>query len=453
MYAQWRAVVATFKVTFYGNGADGGATASQSASTTTPLNLNGFTRTGFNFLGWNTAYNAGSAQYVDGQNYAFTSDVSLYAQWVAQANNNITFDKNSVTATGSTATQTASSSTQLSANGFTNNGYTFRNWNTAANGSGTTYQANYVYSFATGLTLYAQWGQNYNVTFDANTADSGTVPGSLSSYVGSPGVNLPLNSGRLVKNGYRLAGWNTNNLGAGTPYALGASSIAFAGTIVLYAQWTPAVYSVLYSGNGATAGTEPSAQTFTFGTPVAVADNAGNLQRPGYTFEGWNTAPDGSGTSISAAAANVTLTTDTVLFARWLAVASVSSPVVEAPASTPTPTPTATSTPTPTPTPTPVAVSSSLGGFAPGSSALTSAMKAKLVSLLKASAAAKTIAISGFTTGSTSFKSNAKLAKARAVSVLNYLKKLGFTGTITAVAGKQTTSKATKTNSVVLKLQ
>ncbi|MFM6978352.1 MAG: InlB B-repeat-containing protein, partial [Micrococcales bacterium] len=153
MFAQWRAVVATYRVTFYGNGADSGTTASQSASTSTALNLNGFVRAGYNFLGWNSTYNAGTAQYLDGQAYAFNADASLYAIWVAQASNNITFDKNDVNATGTTATQTASSSTQLSANGFTNSGYTFRGWNTAANGSGTSYRANYVYSFATGLTL------------------------------------------------------------------------------------------------------------------------------------------------------------------------------------------------------------------------------------------------------------------------------------------------------------
>ena len=129
LYAQWQQIVATYRVTFYGNGASGGTTASQSASASTPLNLNGFTRTGYNFLGWHTNYSSGSASYLDGQNYAFTSDASLYAIWVAQTNNNLVFDGNGSTS-GSTATQTASSSTLLSANGYAKSGYTFRNWNT-----------------------------------------------------------------------------------------------------------------------------------------------------------------------------------------------------------------------------------------------------------------------------------------------------------------------------------
>jgi uncharacterized repeat protein (TIGR02543 family) len=200
LYAQWQQIVATYRVTFYGNGASGGTTASQSASASTPLNLNGFTRTGYNFLGWHTNYSSGSASYLDGQNYAFTSDVSLYAIWVAQTNNNLVFDGNGSTS-GSTATQTASSSTLLSANGYLKTGHTFRNWNTAANGTGVTYQSNYVYSFASGRTLYAQWGENITVSFNANGADSGNVPSTQSTYVGSPGINLPLNSGNLRKAG------------------------------------------------------------------------------------------------------------------------------------------------------------------------------------------------------------------------------------------------------------
>ena len=41
------------------------------------------TRDGFDFAGWNTATNGSGTDYADGANYAFTSDVSLYAQWIA----------------------------------------------------------------------------------------------------------------------------------------------------------------------------------------------------------------------------------------------------------------------------------------------------------------------------------------------------------------------------------
>ena len=67
-------------------------------------------------------------------------------------------------AVGTTASQqiAAGSTASLNANGFTRNGYAFTGWNTAADGSGTSYAdgADYAVTPATGdvtVTLYAQW--------------------------------------------------------------------------------------------------------------------------------------------------------------------------------------------------------------------------------------------------------------------------------------------------------
>ena len=75
----------------------------------------------------------------------------------------INFDGNGSTG-GSTASQqiAAGNSASLNANGFTRNGYAFTGWNTAADGSGTSYAdgADYTVTPATGdatVTLYAQW--------------------------------------------------------------------------------------------------------------------------------------------------------------------------------------------------------------------------------------------------------------------------------------------------------
>jgi len=358
LYAQWRAVVPSYTVSFFGNGAEGGTTASQSASETTSLNLNGFTRSGYSFLGWHTNNGSSTAQYLDGQNYAFTSDLTLYAIWAVQTNRTLSYNGNNSTS-GSTSSQVARTGTALSTNGFARSGHTFRNWNTAANGSGVTYQTNYVYSFAADLTLFAQWGENYTITYNSNSADSGTVPGSQSSYVGSPGLNLGLNAGNLKRAGYRLAGWNTNSSATGTPYALGASSVTFTESKTLYAQWAPAVYSVIYSPNGALAGVEPAAVTFTVGRTITVARNTGQLEKPGFTFGGWSTAPNGTGTIFEPATGNVSLSEDTTLYAVWISPSGSSSggggSFNALPTPSPTPTvpakPTAAPKPRPTPTP------------------------------------------------------------------------------------------------------
>lgn len=439
MYAQWEQIVASYKVTFYGNGATGGATNMQVASTTTQLNMNGFTKTGYNFLGWNATFNAGTATYIDGQNYAFTSDISLYAQWVAESNNTITYDSNgSVGAptSGTMADQIASSRTLITANSFTRAGYTFRNWNTAANGTGVTYQSNYSYNFATSRTLYAQWGANITVSYDANTAGSGSAPISQSSYNGSPGINLSLNTGNLVKTGYRLAGWNTLADGTGTPYALGASSIKFTTDKVLYAHWTPAIYSVIYSGNGSTAGTEPTAQTFQYGSTVNVSDNTGALVKTGFTFSGWNTSADGSGSTYTAAQASVSLSADTVMFAKWAQVQVQNNSGGQSPVVTPVTPPIVTS-------PAKTAISLTVSGFAGGSSLLTSAMKSKIKSFVLKNSDYMKMSVTGYTEGPKILKMDYVLSRARAKNVASFIGAvLKPSVKITSLFSKQETVKA-----------
>lgn len=139
-------------VTFNSNSGTG-IMSNQTASSATALTTNAFTRTGYTFAGWNTAANGSGTAYANGASYGFAADVTLYAQWVL--NHTVTFNSNS--GTGSMSNQTASSATVLTTNAFTRTGYTFAGWNTAANGSGTTYANGASYSFAADVTLYAQW--------------------------------------------------------------------------------------------------------------------------------------------------------------------------------------------------------------------------------------------------------------------------------------------------------
>lgn len=60
---------------------------------------------------------------------------------------------------GATAAQTTNVPTALTSNGFTRTGYSFSGWNTLSNGGGVSYANQAMYSFATNLTLYAQWTQ------------------------------------------------------------------------------------------------------------------------------------------------------------------------------------------------------------------------------------------------------------------------------------------------------
>jgi uncharacterized repeat protein (TIGR02543 family) len=317
LYAQWVLTRTPYTVTFYANAGDG-STPAQTTDTPTALSLSGFTRSGYNFLGWNTDWSSGSATYIDGQTYAFNADLSLYAIWVAQAPKLVTFDKNAAAATGTTASQTASSSTTLTANGFTRTDYTFLNWNTAANGSGTSYQSTYTYSFAAAITLYATWSENFTISYSGNGATSGDTPTAQSYYAGGPRLTVSSNAGNYARTGYTLIGWNTAANGSGTAYAIGGANATFSGNTTLYAQWLGSTYTILYTGNSNTSGSPPSSQTFTYGgSGITLRANTGPLVRTGYTFNGWNTQGDGTGTSYTESQTPVTFSGDTVLFALW----------------------------------------------------------------------------------------------------------------------------------------
>lgn len=73
---------------------------------------------------------------------------------------------------GSMLTQTViGSGVTLSSNGFTRSGYTFTGWNTAANGSGTSY-GNAAAAPTSNTTLYAQWSSGSG---SSGSASSGTT--------------------------------------------------------------------------------------------------------------------------------------------------------------------------------------------------------------------------------------------------------------------------------------
>ena len=75
--------------------------------------------------------------------------------------------------------------------------------------------------------------------------------------------------------------------------------------------------TVTYNGNGATGGTVPvDSNNYTSGATVTVLGNTGGLVRTGYTFAGWNTAANGTGTNY-APAATFAISASTTLYAKW----------------------------------------------------------------------------------------------------------------------------------------
>jgi uncharacterized repeat protein (TIGR02543 family) len=170
----------------------------------------------------------------------------------------------------------------------------------------------------------------YTVTYSSNGADSGSAPVDSTAYAQGATVTVPGNTGSLVKTGYTFAGWNTSADGSGTSYAQAATFTMGSANTTLYAKWTiNPTYTVTYNANGATGGSAPSDTTgYEQGATVTVLGNTGSLVKTGYTFAGWNTSADGSGTSYAHGATFTMGSANVTLYANWntVPVAVIASP-------------------------------------------------------------------------------------------------------------------------------
>jgi hypothetical protein len=146
-------VSASSIVTFVANGARG-AMVAQTGSVATALTLNGFSWTRRTFKRWNTAANGLGTSYANGGTYSFTTSVTLYAQWKV-ARTRVSFSANG--GKGAMSPETKGTRAALRRNAFTRRGYRFVTWNTAINGSGSSYANGATYGFTKTIRLFAQW--------------------------------------------------------------------------------------------------------------------------------------------------------------------------------------------------------------------------------------------------------------------------------------------------------
>jgi len=123
---------------------------------------------------------------------------------------------------------------------LTKTGYSFAGWNTASDGSGTSYNPAATFKMgATNITLYAKWSliPTYNVTYNGNGNTGGSVPTDSLTYQQSATITVKGNTGGLMKAGYIFAGWNTSDDGNGTNYDQAATFAIGTNNVILYAKW------------------------------------------------------------------------------------------------------------------------------------------------------------------------------------------------------------------------
>ena len=209
-------------------------------------------------------------------------------------------------------------------------GYSLSTWSATAgtiadNTASTTYTVGAGNATITpGATL-----NQYNVTVTFNTganqvsftnATYGTVTATASSPTVSLYYNHPYTATMSFSSNYEFSSWtagtNTSVSSTGTNPTTVTLTGANDGTLT--ATGKASGFTVTYNANGGTS--TPSSQ---FGSsvtlPSAISYHTASTTDTSTTyaiFAGWNTAPDGSGTTYSAGS-SYTPTADTTLYAKW----------------------------------------------------------------------------------------------------------------------------------------
>jgi len=99
--------------------------------------------------------------------------------------------------------------------------------------------------------------------------------------------------------------------GGGTAYTDGQSITMPVGGLSLYAQWTINQYTVTFDKNGGDTDANPASIQANYNTTVTLP--AGPT-KAGYTFNGWNTLANGTGSAFTGSTA---VTGNVTVYAQW----------------------------------------------------------------------------------------------------------------------------------------
>ena len=354
LYAQWAENPKyDYTVIYNANFGDAPATRTDSesirqtyaASYEIEVDANSFDRENYTFQGW-AKTPAGAVVYQAGDVLPFTQGgiEILYAQWQENPRYDytVTYNANFGAAPdtridGESVSQVYAERFVMEAdpNGFIRDNYSFLGWNTKADGSGAAYAPGdkiYLTGEDNSRTLYAQWSEHpkydYKVRYNANfgvPAETKLDPQSISGiYAATHTVDVDANS--FIRDNYTFNGWNTQADGNGTAYAPGDKIYLTSedNSRTLYAQWVEnpkydytVTYHANFGDNETKADSENVVQTYALKHSAAV--DANSFIRANYTFTGWNTAADGSGTAYTPGQI-LKLTAEqneAILYAQW----------------------------------------------------------------------------------------------------------------------------------------
>jgi len=315
LYAIWSA---NANIVVFNANTGAGTMADQSIVTAvaTALTSNTFTKTGYTFAGWNTnADGTTGTSYTNTQSVTLTAGMTVYAKWTINVYA-ITFDTNGGSGTMGTQSMTHGVATSLNASLYSRANYVFYRWATVPDGTGTTYNNLAQVTLTATTTLYAQWTPNtYVVTYNYDNATGGTSTTTSSFTTAGTAIVLPT----PTRTGYTFAGWFsdaalTNSIGAAAAnYSPSGNTLS----LNTYAKWTAINYTFTYDTNSSDLGTVPTETSKQITQTVTVKANTGSLVRAGYTFSGWNTDSNGTGSNYLSGSLFTVGSANVILYAKW----------------------------------------------------------------------------------------------------------------------------------------
>ncbi len=272
----------TYTIAFNGNGATGGSTANKTGvkyTAATTLTANGYSRTGYTFLGWSTSSTATAATYANKASVSKLSatngaTVTLYAVWKANTYKMI-YQPNGASGSAKEESFTYNGNyTVKAANTFTRAGYTFSGWNTDPDA---TVGITSLTMSDSDIVLYAVYKKDIILTIIEQT-DSGKKTRTLKKTIYNKETETDFTLTKVNSwSGWTLLGWTVETGTEDYPQVDVGGIITADESLTLHALYEKRV-TITYDTNG-------SALTFEPETKYAYHNASGNSTYPSFTLQ------------------------------------------------------------------------------------------------------------------------------------------------------------------------
>lgn len=311
------------------------------------------TRNGYIFTGW-TGSNGKTKQKTVTVSKGTRGNLTYTANWTP-ISYTVKYDANGGTGTMNTDTATYNENYVAKTNQFTRTGYEFAGWTENADGSGSNWTSwigkPWKWTYTKNITLYAQWKANtYTITYEPNggLGDKYTQTATYNEFFDTA-------KNKFTKTGYSFIGYRDLTSKGGTwaktviegtkqTGSWVSSYVAdklrfynytdkkwitydlrywkgmftedngcYANNFTLSAIWAANDYTILFDYGKSVDSTYPASTVAKYNSAYGELPQ---LVLQGWTFKGWNTKADGTGTTVTKNTV-YKIAGDSTLYAQW----------------------------------------------------------------------------------------------------------------------------------------